>query len=368
MANKIYIKNIHINSFRNIQESTVELTSGFNLFFGENAAGKTSFLESFYCLATGKSFRTHIIPTIINHEKERFLLTGTLVSSDFENHFIAIERLRNGEKTIKLDYQTIKSIAPITKLIPMQVIGVDSYRFFSDGPKERRAFLDWGLFHVKHNFLTLWQQFNKVLKHRNAALKLKQSKAEIALWNQQFVQLSEEMDQLRADYLLEFENIYIKTLLDLLPTQKDKISIRYKRGWPLKSSLNVLLETQFYRDFSCGYSQYGPHRADLQVYVADLPANEVLSQGQQKVAAYALHLAQGILLKTQTSQSSIYLIDDLPSELDKTKQLAVINILKQLNSQVIITSILKQDVLELAQEPNSQAFHVEHGIIQIDTI
>ena len=364
MDSKIQIKNLTIHSFRNIPETSIELLSNFNLFFGENGAGKTSILEALYCLATSKSFRTHVIPTIINHTQEQFLLTGSLVSGDNTEKFIAVERFRNGDKNIKLNYEPIRSIAAITKLIPMQVIGVDSYRFFSDGPKERRAFLDWGLFHVKNEFLTLWQQFNKVLKHRNAALKLKQSHAEIMLWDEQFVQLSEELDHWRSLYLIDFEAIYLETLLKLLPTHENTISIRYKRGWGEQNSLKDLLGTQIYRDLAIGHTQNGPHRADLQVYVGDLPADDVLSQGQQKIAAYALHLAQGILLKNQTGQSSIYLIDDLPSELDKTKRSAVINILKELNSQVIITSILKEDVLELAEQESSQLFHVEQGIVQ----
>lgn len=364
MIENTYIKNFYVNSFRNLKENAIELVSHINLFFGDNGSGKTSLLESLYCLTTGKSFRTHIVPTLINHETDHFLLTAALHSNTTTEHFIAIERYRNGEKNTKLDYESIKSIAPITKLIPLQIIGVDSYRFFSDGPKERRAFLDWGLFHVKHEFLTLWQQFNKILKHRNAALKLKQSKGEIAAWDQQFIQLSEAMDHLRSDYLIEFQKIYITILRELLPNQQNDITIRYKRGWAENNVLKELLEKQFYRDLAFGHTQNGPHRADIQVFVADLPADDVLSQGQQKIAAYALHLAQGILLKTQTNQSAIYLIDDLPSELDKTRQMSVINMLKQLNSQIIITSILKEDVLELVERENSKLFHVEHGIVR----
>lgn len=364
MDENTHIKNFYVNFFRNLKENSIELESHINLFFGENGSGKTSILESLYCLTTAKSFRTHIIPTLINHNTNNFLLTGSLYSSRETNHFIAIERYRNGDRNTKLDYEPIKSIAPITKLAPMQIIGVDSYRFFSDGPKERRAFLDWGLFHVKHEFLTLWQQFNRILKHRNAALKLKQSRGEIAAWDQKFTQLSEEMDQLRSNYLKEFEKIYTGILQELLPNHQNDITIRYKRGWSESNTLIELLEKQFYRDLGLGHTQNGPHRADIQVYVADLPANEVLSQGQQKIAAYALHLAQGILLKRQTNQSAIYLIDDLPSELDKTRQMSVINMLKKLNSQIIITSILKEDVLQLAKQENSKLFHVEHGIVR----
>ncbi len=356
----MYITNLNIKSFRNINELSIELRKNFNIFYGENGAGKTSLLESIYYLSVGKSFRTNLATRIIQHQQDSLMLT-TGFNDGNSQHFIGFERHRNGSRTIKLNGEAQFSIAPIARLMPLQVIGVDSYRFFSDGPKQRRAFLDWGVFHVKQSFLDIWQQFSKVLKQRNSCLKQKRPKEEIQVWNQPVIELSEHIHGFRIEYIYNFEPIYKEIFNLLLPDLSNKMSIRYKRGWLKESSLETLLNIHYQRDLNFGFTQDGPHRADIQIYIDNTPADDILSQGQQKLAAYALHLAQGVLFKQQLNKSPIYLIDDLPSELDTYKQTAVINVLKSLNSQVLVTCINNNDLSDLSELDESQMFHVKHG-------
>lgn len=358
----MYITRLNIKSFRNISELSIKLKQNFNVFYGQNGAGKTSLLESLYYLTIGKSFRTNLVARIIQHQQDSLMLTARFYADNSE-HFIGFERHRNGSRTIKLDGETQLSIAPVARLIPLQVIGVDSYRFFSDGPKQRRAFLDWGVFHVKQSFLDIWQQFSKILKQRNACLKQKRPKEEIRLWNQPIIELSEQIHSVRIAYIYSFEPVYKEIFSLLLPELSDRVSIRYKKGWSKESTLAALLDTYYQRDLNFGFTQDGPHRADIQIYIDNTPADDILSQGQQKLAAYALHLAQGVLFEQQLNKSPIYLIDDLPSELDSHKQAAVINILKRLNSQVLITCIDKNALSDLSKLDQSQMFHVEHGNI-----
>lgn len=343
------------------------LSGNFSVFYGENGAGKTSILEAIYYLFTGKSFRTNLATRIINHDSSALLLTASIINEHASTHdnFIGFEKKRNGERLIKLNQQPLSSIADVTKLMPLQVIGVDSYRFFSDGPKRRRSFLDWGVFHVEHSFLSTWQQFNKVLKQRNAALKMKQSLDDIVIWDQQYIPLCIEIDRVRAHYISQFEVVYNKLFAKLLPDYADQVSLRYKRGWNKEADLETILAERYFQDIAFGHTQSGPHRADIQLYIGNTPADDILSQGQQKLAAYALHLAQGVLLREQVGYSPVYLIDDLPSELDKTRQGLIIDILKQLDAQVLITCISEQDLCQLADEEGAQMFHVEHGSITL---
>lgn len=356
----MYFKKISINCFRNIQEASLELSPSLNIFYGDNGSGKTSLLEALYYLGLSKSFRTHLASRIINDYQELFILTAELANNSTETHFIGLERHRNGERTIKLDRESQSSIAPILQLLPLQLLSVDSYRYFSDGPKERRAFLDWGVFHMQHSFLELWQRYNRVLKQRNSALKHGLPKTEVTIWDTEFIELSQRIDELRNDYLDQFRPIYQSILLKLLP-DFETCDIRYKRGWAKDRVLVDLLEEHYSRDFSFGYTSDGPHRSDLQLYVNKCPADDVLSQGQLKLAAYALHLAQGQLLKQQTGNAPIYLIDDLPSELDPTKQGLIHEIIKGLAAQVFITGITRDALHGLAADKGAKVFHVEHG-------
>ena len=99
----------------------------------------------------------------------------------------------------------------------------------------------------------------------------------------------------------------------------------------------------------------------MHLYINKYPADDVLSQGQLKLAAYALHLSQGILLKQQLNKSPIYLIDDLPSELDPEKQMLIIEIIKELSAQVFITGIVIDTLQDLAVEEGAKVFHVKQG-------
>lgn len=360
------ITHLSINCFRNIHSQSLELAPQFNIFCGENGAGKTSLLEAIYYLGIGKSFRTHLINRIIEHHNNGLQLTVALVDDDHQSHFIGMERQRDGERIIKLDRELQSSMATIARLMPLQLLSVDSYRYFSDGPKDRRAFLDWGVFHINQDFLSLWQRYNRILKQRNTALKLRLSKAEITAWDAEYIDLSTKIDLLRADYVENFKKVYHDILLTVLPSFKSA-DIRYRRGWSKEKSLEGLLETHFSRDSAFGYTQDGPHRADFQLYIDSCPADDLLSQGQLKLAAYSLRLSQGILLKQQKNIAPIYLIDDLPSELDQSKQAIILDIIKELESQVLITGIHPESLQHLVSNTSSRMFHVKHGQVSVDT-
>ncbi len=358
------INYLTISCFRNIHSQSIEPTPRFNIFFGENGAGKTSILEAIYYLGMGRSFRTHLASRVIQHGQTSLMLTASLIDNEVTEHLIGVERKQNGERNLRLNRETQASIAAIARLIPLQLISVDSYRYFSDGPKERRSFLDWGVFHMNTEFLDLWQRFNRVLKQRNRALKDKSPRQEVTIWDSEYIELSEHIDALRAIYIDQLQKVCHKMLLQLLPGFKTT-EIRYKRGWAKDRGLLDLLNEHFSRDCAFGYTQYGPQRSDLQLYIDNCPADDVLSQGQLKLAAYALHLAQGILLKQQSGKAPIYLIDDLPSELDMDKQSLILGIIKELQSQVFITGITTETLQELANHPESCMFHVEQGELEL---
>jgi DNA replication and repair protein RecF len=358
----LYFKKIHIETFRNIESTTLLCQPGFNILYGSNGAGKTSLLEAIYTLATGKSFRTHLPSRYIQHDQAHCLLSAAFVCQDKE-HFIGVQRHKNGEKQLKLDQKPIKAIADIASLLPIQNISVDCHRIFSDSPKSRRSFIDWGVFHTKKSFINSVLQINRLLKQRNAALKQPTSLQKIQIWNRPFAEISQAIHYARANYLEKFNPIYNECLQTLLPELCVNAEIRYKPGWNLESDLEILLSQHIEREKILGSTQYGPHRADIQLYINKIPADDVLSQGQLKVAGYALHLAQGMLLKTLTGKHSIYLIDDLPSELDENKQKSTLKILNSLNSQIFITAINPNSLLMTTEEnQKTSLFHVEHGI------
>lgn len=348
---------LEINNFRNFTNVTLKPEAKFNLIYGNNGSGKTSILEAIHYLSLARSFRTHITNRVINHEQESFSLFG-LVQQDSTSIPIGIQRERNNEGQIRIQGKNETSIMELAKVLPLQFINSEAHRLLSGGPKFRRQFLDWGLFHVEQNFLPLWQRAYRALKQRNAALRTL-SHEQIRLWNNELANASEELHFLRENYIEKFSAVFLQTLQHLLPNLE--VSLSYYRGWSKERALGNILEENISRDIELGYSQFGPQRADLILRSHNIPIQDVLSQGQMKLVVYAMRLAQGMLLKNQSQKNCVYLIDDLPAELDKEKQRLVAYILLNLNTQIFITGIENEDLEVLFPRRESNLFHVEHG-------
>ncbi len=357
------ITELVIHQFRNFTTVTIEPQAEVNIFYGQNGSGKTSILEAIYFLGLGRSFRTSQVQRVINDNAANLTLFAQLEEPEGKRHALGIERSRQGEKKIRINGESVVSLAALAKQLPLQLLTTESHRYFHDGPKIRRQFLDWGVFHVEPEFYSVWQQLQKALKQRNASLKSQLSRNEIEVWNYEIVQLSVLLDQHREDYIEKLNPLLADLLQTFLPELD--LQLRYFRGWSQEKNLSEVLTSSFSRDLQLGYTQFGPQRADLQLYAGRVPVGDFLSQGQQKLAAYALHLAQGLLLQKYTQQSPIYLIDDLPSELDPEKRRFVAAILTRLQSQVFITGITLDELSGMIPSRQTRMFHVEHNNIQL---
>jgi DNA replication and repair protein RecF len=350
-----------LQHIRNLSEAQLTLNPRLNLFYGDNASGKTSLLESLYYLAHGRSFRTSQADKIIQHEQDHLLIQATLAEQTLGagDISIGIQTTRGGGHQIKCNGQKKQSLSALAAHLPVQYLGTESQRLLSDGPKLRRKALNWGLFHVEPRFHTLWKAFNQSLKQRNAALKSRYQDSSASIWDESLSELGESINTLARLYIEalapRFQSIATELLGDAAPT------LTYDKGWQ-GNYLNAL-QSSYKKDTLLGYTHCGPHRCDLTLTHKGLAAQDILSQGQQKLAVYALYLAQGEHLSQHVQQPVVYLIDDLASELDYTHRQNICNILARLPSQSFITSIHLGDLPAnlLAQAPH--VFHVKHNTI-----
>ncbi len=354
------IKQLTINNFRNLQATTVDASPGFNIFYGSNGAGKTSLLEAIYMLGHGKSFRTSQQQHIIQHNTNELLLFALLGDLNTETP-VGLQKTLTGQRSIKIAGEKARSLADLSNLLPLQLISTDSYRVFHEGPSTRRQFIDRGVFHVEPLFMPVWKTLQQSLKQRNAALKNKVGLREVSIWDNEIAEFSHTVDQYRKNYIHQLEPI-LKDQLALF-LQEFALKVGYFRGWDNELSLQEVFQQNSQRDLALGYTYYGPQRADLIITTENTPVHNVLSQGQQKLASYALLLAQGILMKNLTNKQPIYLVDDLPSELDPKKRTLLTNALLELEAQVFISGITIKDLNDSINLEDSKVFHVEHGLI-----
>lgn len=359
----MYLTKLHIHTFRNIKNTEIDLSPNCNLFYGINGSGKTSILEALYYLDTAKSFRCHLSSRVIQHGQEKLTLFAAAQQEQDNNNLgitLGIERFHNGNSKIHVQGKNIESIAEITRLIPMQVIHQNSFELLDAGPKYKRKFIDWGMFHVEHNFLQTWKNYKRTLDQRNAALKTKGTFI-TDTWDHELAKWGYELYQWRDNYIKELLPIINYLLSKFLGNYT--ISIDYYPGWNIAENLYDVLQKTIKRDQLFGFTQCGPHRSDLRLLINNIPLQDVLSRGQQKIFVFIMYLAQGILLKNLTNKKSIFLIDDLAAELDKDKQHQVATILQDLGAQIFITALTPECLQDLQATLPNKTFFVEQGMI-----
>jgi DNA replication and repair protein RecF len=354
------INYLELYNFRNILSAQLNFGENFNIIFGNNGAGKTSLLEAIYVLSMGRSFRSQYQQSAITHQHDKFLLFAKIKDDANTEIPIGMERFIDGRGHLRLAEEKISTHIPITKLIPVQLITTKDYRLIEAGSEYRRQFLDWGVFHVEHSFLSHWQKMRLAIKQRNALLKAKSSE-QLQYWNQQLEESGAILDKLRSNYIESFIPLF-NTLIERLLGKDVYISLEYYAGWNTRISLKETLSVNLNKDMHLGFTSAGPHRADIKLKIDAYSIQDVLSRGQQKILLYSLRLAQGILLKQQKHINCVYLIDDLPSELDNEKSKEIIRLLSDMNVQTFITGI-NHDIFEIISSKKREIFHVKHGEI-----
>ncbi len=243
------------------------------------------------------------------------------------------------------------------------MITPESFSLLFEGPKSRRQFIDWGAFHADPQFYGAWTNVRRVLKQRNQLLRNGAVYTHIQFWDQEFVRYAEQVTEIRNHYVDSLNGLLKGIIGEFLPSVDVKVS--FTRGWDSKTDFAELLENQYSRDLATGHTVSGPHKADLRLRVGNLPAQDALSRGQLKLLVCALRIAQGKLLKQQIDKHSIYLVDDLPSELDAQHRQLLLKQLTDTGAQVFVTAIDPAAIVDSLHTPPNRMFHVEQGRVTV---
>ena len=348
---------LHIKNFRNLEDIQITPVQGVNLIVGDNASGKTSLLEAIYYLSHIRSFRTQYVTDLILRQKPYLQLVANIETVDQKTIPLGIRRSRN-KSEIRVNKQPIQRVSDIAAQFPVLAIHPDSYKLITGSPSQRRQYLDWGVFHVEHGFFQSWQRFKKALAQRNASLKSKQKSDVCQLWNNEINNTAHYIDQLRQQYFNKLSPYFYQLTKQFF--NEDIVDIEYRRGWPTDCSLLKLLNENLYKERMKGYTQHGPHRAEITIKVNGQSAQTCISRGQQKLLVALMRLAQAKQFTEATNQPCVLLYDDLPAELDAKHRKLILSVLSTMNIQLFLTAIENQQI-DLSAWEVKKMFHVEHG-------
>lgn len=351
---------LEIRDFRNIQQASLGFSAGLNLVTGKNAAGKTSLLEAIYCLGRVRSFRTNSAEQPIRYGQPAFRLVGSITSGEGRSLPIGIERQTSGLR-VHLNGEAISRLSDLAGCFPVQVLSADTPTILNGGPRYRRQTLDWALFHVEHGYRDVWQRYTRILRQRNAALRSHAPPALVKVWDGDLVEAADRLDSFRHSYFETLESYLTEAMEWLLPGPS--LEWRYQSGWPTHTGLLTQLDLSLEKDRAHGFTRYGSHRADFKLLLDGHGVATHCSRGQQKAVTVGFMLAQVKLQQQQGSAMGAFLLDDLTSELDAAHQQRVLEVLRDLDTQVFVTAIEGESINYPALQ-EARRFHVEHGIIQ----
>ncbi len=358
----MYIKKIILNNYRNYNEQEINLNKNINIFYGDNAQGKTNIIEAIYLSSIGKSFRTKKDKELINIENNN---EKAIIQIDFEkidrDGKIKIEI--NDKKNIYINGIKAKKLSEILGNINMVLFCPDDITLFKDGPAKRRRALDIMISQLRPAYIYNLNLYLKTLEQRNNYLRLikyeKKSEEMLEIWDEKLAEYAENVYKYRKEFIEKIKE-KIVNIHKKITENNEIIKIKFITDCENKEKYLKKLKIDREKDIERGYTGRGIHRDDFEIFINEKPLSSYGSQGQHRTTLLSLKITELNIIHEEIGEYPILLLDDFMSELDKKRRE---NLLKNIeNIQVIITCTEKMKI----ENKNQKIFHIKDGKIDIE--
>ena len=351
-----------LKNFRNYDLLDLEFDSNTNIFYGDNAQGKTNILESIYLTGTTKSHRGTKDRDLIKFGQEEAHIE-TIVEKRGVPFKIDIHLKKNSPKGIAINKVPIKKASELFGIINIVFFSPEDLNIIKNGPAERRRFIDLELAQLDKVYLNDLSNYNRIVNQRNKLLKdiydKKDLMATLDIWDLQLVNYGNKVIERRKIFIEQMNEI-IGSVHEKLTGGKERLQLVYEPG--VKSdNFEEALRKNRERDLRMKSSSVGPHRDDICFLCGDLDIRKFGSQGQQRTAALSLKLAEIELVKQEVKDTPILLLDDVLSELDKHRQNYLLDSINDV--QTLITCTGLDDFVNKRFSIN-KILHVEQGHVK----
>lgn len=349
MAEVVRIERLDVEGLRKLSAVRLVPAPGVNWIQGANGAGKTTLLEAVFLLSRGKSFRSSKHGPLAQDGRSGFRVAARVRIGERVRE---IEVRRQGAET-RWAENGVPKAGPkeITLRMQVRMVGENAQKLIEGDPDLRRMFLDWNLFHVEPGYSSLLVDFRRALAQRNAWLR--EGGRGRAVWDSPYVERAVPLTARRSEYVSRLVTSLGHVLHELRP--EFGATLRLAPGWPPGRDLRELLEETRGADVQRGFTYYGPGRADLDIRLVAHRHRRLPSRGQSKFLVAALQLAAQRIWST-AGLSCIWLLDDLPAELDQDSLERLLAAFPAEGMQVLTTTL---------HPPTSRGavFHVEQGTV-----
>ena len=356
------LQEVVLNNFRNYTLQTVRLSEGTNVFFGNNAQGKTNFLECVRYMSIGKSMRTSREKELIKWNEDCARVKATVQNGNVTKR-LDIILPQQKSKTVKINSVPITKMGELMGVVATVLFSPDEIGIIKNAPSDRRRFIDISLCQLSKAYFYALNRYNKILLQRNTLLKSgRADENSLAVWDLQLVGEGARIAKSRAGFVKRLEKLACDNHA-YLSSDKERLTLEYE-GFSGESNEEIsqkmldALKADRERDLKQGYTHSGIQTDDLKVSVNGTDIRKFGSQGQQRTAALSLKMAEVDLYFQEKDEYPILLLDDVFSELDKTRQERLLHKIQGIQTIITCTHFEFSDI------ENIRYFKVNNGTVE----
>ena len=336
----MFIESIELSDYRNYSHLHIDFHKGTNVFYGDNAQGKTNILESVYVCSTTKSHRGSKDKEMIRFGADESHIK-MMVRRDGIPYRIDMHLKKNKAKWVAVNGIPIKKASELFGIVNVIFFSPEDLNIIKNGPAERRRFVDLELCQLNKLYVYNLAQYNKTVIQRNKLLKdidhNTSLKDTLPMWDEQLLKYGTELIIMRSEFIKEL-NPLIADIHSGLSGGKETLSIAYEPNVTAENFREQLAKNQF-QEMRQRQTLTGPHRDDLNFIVNGTDIRRFGSQGQQRTAALSLKLAEIELVKKIVKDYPVLLLDDVLSELDSKRQEHLLSEITHIQTLITCTGL-----------------------------
>ena len=336
----MYIESVQLKNFRNYESLELDLSPGTNIFYGNNAQGKTNILEAIYLCGTTKSHKGSKDKDMIRFGEDEAHIR-MMVNRDELSYKIDMHLRKNKAKGVAINGLPIKKASELFGVVNLVFFSPEDLIIIKNGPGERRRFLDLELCQLDKIYLTDLASYNHIVNQRNKLLKdiyvQPSLKSTLEIWDMQMAEYGRRIIEKRREFIRELNETVTKIHYNLTGGLEE-LEVIYEPSSEAEG-LESAISSNRERDMRMKLTSVGPHRDDLCVMANGIDIRRYGSQGQQRTAALSLKLSEIYIVKSKIKDTPILLLDDVLSELDSSRQNYLLDSISDIQTLITCTGL-----------------------------